>query len=87
MLLRRKRTARPEPVGLRVIAKALSYRVGRPVVKVRQYSWGEVYPVCPQCGRSLDREYMSFCNCCGQKLSWALFHWAARERERTRDIS
>ena len=29
------------------------------------------YPRCPRCHASLDREYMAFCNCCGQHLDWA----------------
>ena len=26
--------------------------------------------VCPNCHSVIDREYTTFCNCCGQKLSW-----------------
>ena len=32
----------------------------------RKYS----FPICPRCDSVLDREYLTFCNCCGQKLSW-----------------
>jgi len=28
------------------------------------------YPVCPRCGRTMEREYMSFCSRCGQRLDW-----------------
>ena len=28
------------------------------------------FPVCPRCRNSLEREYQSFCDRCGQKLSW-----------------
>lgn len=28
------------------------------------------YPVCPRCGIILEREYVKFCDNCGQKLDW-----------------
>lgn len=28
------------------------------------------YPVCPRCGRTMEREYMFFCSRCGQQLDW-----------------
>ena len=28
------------------------------------------YPICPRCRTSLEREYQSFCDRCGQALSW-----------------
>lgn len=30
----------------------------------------EGYYVCPRCKIPLDRDFMSFCNSCGQKLDW-----------------
>lgn len=33
--------------------------------------WGnEGYYLCPRCKSSLERDFMLFCNCCGQKLDW-----------------
>ena len=32
-------------------------------------------PVCPQCGRAIEREYMKYCSSCGQKLSWKGFEF------------
>lgn len=29
-----------------------------------------VFPVCPKCGSTLEREYQSYCDRCGQWLSW-----------------
>ena len=26
--------------------------------------------VCPCCHKAIDREYVAYCSCCGQKLSW-----------------
>ena len=31
------------------------------------------FTVCPRCGTSLDREYMAYCDCCGQALNWKYF--------------
>ena len=57
----------PEP-GL---VRAASYRVAAPVTAVVRYpACGLCCPVCPRCGRSLEREYVSFCDRCGQKLGW-----------------
>lgn len=49
---------------------AEAYRVPMQVCKVRQLRWGGSYPVCPRCNSSLDREYMHYCDRCGQRLSW-----------------
>ena len=48
---------------------AVSYRIPLPVTKVIAYS-NTTYPVCPRCAVSLEREYMAFCDRCGQKLNW-----------------
>lgn len=47
------------------------YRVSIPVQTIIHYPNESDYPLCPRCGCSLDREYLSFCNCCGQKLAWS----------------
>lgn len=28
------------------------------------------FPICPSCGITLEREYQSFCDRCGQRLDW-----------------
>ena len=50
--------------------KAYTYRVPLPVRNVRVFENGYAYPICPRCRYTLDREYMSFCDRCGQKLDW-----------------
>lgn len=53
------------------LLRAISYRIAVPVTKWIQLSVSEhCYPVCPRCEISMDREYVSFCDRCGQKLSW-----------------
>lgn len=31
------------------------------------------YYVCPHCKITMDREFMSFCDRCGQKLDWKYY--------------
>ena len=35
------------------------------------------YPVCPNCGITIEREYQVYCDRCGQRLSWDEFERAA----------
>lgn len=55
------------------IMDAMSYRAPRHVTKFRVYRNGDSYPICPRCGMCIDREYVNFCDCCGQRLDWRLF--------------
>ena len=57
--------------GFSFLVTAVSYRIAMPVTEIVQYgSGGYAYPVCPRCRQSMDREYMGYCDRCGQKLSW-----------------
>ena len=43
---------------------------------------GSYYPICPRCDTTIDREYMSYCDRCGQSLNWKGFSKAkVRKRE------
>lgn len=69
MLLKREQTRpRNAPDFL-----ALFRGIPRFVTQIRVYPKGDIYPVCPRCGQSLDREYMNFCDSCGQRLAWEAF--------------
>ena len=47
------------------------YRRSMPVCRLRRYQGEDVYyPVCPRCGSTMEREYQSYCDRCGQRLSW-----------------
>lgn len=60
-----------QPYGFSILVTAVSYRIAMPVTKMVQYgSGGYAYPICPRCKQSIDREYMGYCDRCGQKLSW-----------------
>jgi transcriptional regulator with XRE-family HTH domain len=51
----------------------LSFRIPQLVTHYRGRSelFGyTTYPVCPRCKATIDREYQSYCDRCGQKLCW-----------------
>lgn len=61
---------------------ALSYRIARTVLRAVWYETaGDCYPLCPRCARELEREYVRFCDRCGQRLDWGTYekvlmiHW------------
>lgn len=53
-----------------ILLSAFQFRIPKSVTQMRVYSRGYCYPVCPSCRSSLDREYMAFCDRCGQRLAW-----------------
>ena len=61
--------------SIRIFADAVSYRIPLPVTRVIAYS-KTTYPICPRCAISLEREYMAFCDRCGQRLNWNFFEHA-----------
>lgn len=40
----------------------------------------DIYYHCPRCQRLLDREFMAYCDCCGQCLDWRDYRKAKRTR-------
>ena len=52
----------------------LSFRRPMAVTEVVLFSRDTYpYPRCPRCCRTMEREYMGFCDRCGQKLDWTSF--------------
>ena len=52
----------------------LSFRRPMTVTEVALFARDQYpYPRCPRCHRTMEREYMSFCDRCGQKLDWRHF--------------
>lgn len=51
-----------------------SYRRGMPVTGVRIFTTplhgASSYYVCPRCSVTLEREFVAFCDRCGQRLDW-----------------
>lgn len=64
------------PYMLHIFGQAMTFRIPLLVTKVIVYSDHTAYPLCPRCTIGLEREYMNFCDRCGQKLSWKLFAYA-----------
>lgn len=58
------------------VAAALSYRQPLEVTHMLLFENGDCFPVCPKCGITLDREYMSYCDRCGQCLKWKEYRQA-----------
>ena len=54
----------------------LSYRIPMSVTEVRCFQGTSgliAFPVCPQCGQTMEREFQSYCDRCGQCLDWERF--------------
>ena len=78
------RSRKAEDLNLRQIISLLSFRKPREayLTDYEYCSW------CPTCHAPIDREYVKFCNHCGQKLSWKNVYkifqqeeWKAERRE------
>jgi len=55
------------------IRSAMGYRRSMAVKEILFFTsseGGTGYYVCPRCGITLDREFMSYCDRCGQRLGW-----------------
>lgn len=55
---------------------AISFREKMPVIEILLNKDGSAEPLCPRCKTPLDREFMSFCDSCGQRLDWHGFSFA-----------
>jgi predicted amidophosphoribosyltransferase len=55
------------------IDEAMSYRLPLNVTEVFVLHNKYIYPVCPRCRTSFEREYQAYCDRCGQKLGWSEF--------------
>ena len=51
-------------------ATELTYRQPKEVTKIILFENDDCFPVCPRCNISLEREYMNYCDYCGQRLEW-----------------
>ncbi|MBE6931975.1 MAG: hypothetical protein E7464_01160 [Ruminococcaceae bacterium] len=60
----------------KVRLSSVRYRLPLQVAKVLRLCRGDSYPICPRCECTLEREYMHFCDRCGQHLGWARFDFA-----------
>ena len=54
---------------------AESYRLPMPVTHVRKYR-DTAYYICPRCKITIEREFMAYCDRCGQCLDWKTYKTA-----------
>ena len=55
------------------IQREISFREPMPVTHIRrfyQHLGTTSFPICPRCGITMEREYQSYCDRCGQRLDW-----------------
>lgn len=55
---------------------AEEYRKPMMVNEYRYYSERNSFPVCPRCRSSLEVDFQSYCDRCGQALNWKEYHKA-----------
>ncbi len=64
------------------LAKMAAYRTPMKITEIRIthnfYSGNIGYYLCPRCKMELERDFMGYCNCCGQKLDWRGYRKAKR---------
>ena len=49
--------------------KEESYRTKMNITNLHIHQ-NAAYPICPRCGAILERDYLKYCNECGQCLGW-----------------
>ena len=67
----RVRVKRKRSLKERIAEDAVTYRTPMEITRILQYPSGDTYPICPRCEIPVEREYMLFCDRCGQKLNWS----------------
>lgn len=53
--------------------EAVSYRLPQRVTETLVLPSGNAYPICPRCHTSIEREYMNYCDRCGQAFEWKYY--------------
>lgn len=53
-----------------LLMRFAEYRMEFPIKEVMVFPNGDAYYVCPRCDMTLEREFMSYCDRCGQHLGW-----------------
>ena len=53
----------------KAVTTAESYRISMEVTHLRKYRTTAYY-ICPRCKITIEREFMVYCDRCGQHLSW-----------------
>ena len=48
-----------------------TYRISMPITEIHVHWNCNSYSVCPRCKATMEREYQTFCDRCGQRLDWS----------------
>ena len=68
---------------IETLNEKLLYRKPMIVKKFAVSISGCLFPICPRCNLTVGQEYQSFCDRCGQRLSWIGFSniefWGVKE--------
>lgn len=54
----------------KIIREKLLYRDPMIVSEIKVLRTGYYFPICPRCDCTMEVEYQSFCDRCGQRLNW-----------------
>ena len=57
------------------VTTAESYRIPMQVTHLRKYRTTAYY-ICPRCSITMEREFMAYCDRCGQCLGWKYYRKA-----------
>lgn len=58
------------------IEEQLRYRYPMKVTEILYCSQEMVFPICPRCNKTLERDYQCYCDRCGQCLNWKSYNKA-----------
>ena len=67
------------------LLSALTYRCPMRVRELMVFDYGthtDGYYVCPRCRITIEREFMKYCDRCGQCLDWSRHDWTKVVRPR-----
>ena len=59
----------------KALTAAETYRRPMAVTQLRKYR-ATAYYICPRCSITMEREFMAYCDRCGQCLNWAAYRKA-----------
>lgn len=65
--------------------EAMGFRRPMQVREIMVFRAGWTFPICPRCEITLEREYMAYCDRCGQCLDWRKIKKAVIVYPKTRE--
>ena len=68
------KTSDEEPQSFQRCSERRKYRIPLEITEIIVYRDRSSFPICPRCEISMDREYQGYCDRCGQRLAWNLYH-------------